>query len=83
MSEQDLAARAFAASDGYLFLPQRQVFDSKKGVSNWAERTLTGAWEPPELTLAWPPSPGRPYPSRPRSPTVMKLRFKLSISTAS
>ncbi|MFB8352557.1 hypothetical protein [Streptomyces niveus] len=52
MWEEALAARACAAGDGYLFLPQRQVDDPKNGVSNWAERTLKGASELPELKLA-------------------------------
>ncbi|WP_327379936.1 MULTISPECIES: hypothetical protein [unclassified Streptomyces] len=52
MWEEALAARACAAGDGYLFLPQRQVADPKNGVSNWAKRTLKGASGLPELKLA-------------------------------
>ncbi|PPA41771.1 hypothetical protein BF14_019980 [Streptomyces griseus] len=52
MWEEELAARARTAGDGYLFLPHRQVADPKNGVSNWAKRTLNGASGLPDLKLA-------------------------------
>lgn len=52
MWEEDLAARASAAGDGYLFLPQRQVAAPKNGVSNWTQRTLKGSVGLPALKLA-------------------------------
>ncbi|MFT2018777.1 hypothetical protein ACMA1D_23480 [Streptomyces sp. 796.1] len=52
MWEEDLAARARAAGDGYLFLPQRQVAAPKNGISNWIKRTTRNALGLPGLQLA-------------------------------
>ncbi|MFI1101044.1 hypothetical protein [Streptomyces melanogenes] len=52
MWEEDLAARARAAGDGYLFLPQRQAADPKNGISNWVGRTLKSPAGLPGLKLA-------------------------------
>ncbi|WEB42127.1 hypothetical protein MOV08_24630 [Streptomyces yunnanensis] len=52
MWEEDLAARARAAGDGLLFLPQRQTAAPKNGISNWVKRNLMGSSGLPALKLA-------------------------------
>ncbi|MGX7763424.1 hypothetical protein ACWQ06_32760 [Streptomyces angustmyceticus] len=52
MWEEDLAARARAAGDGFLFLPQRQTAAPKNGISNWVKRNLKRSSGLPALKLA-------------------------------